>query len=80
MSELLAHPTLEILGETERHLAALELVAGEAGSVSGNFVHDCHLGALMHEHDVRQIITFDTHFRRFPGIEVVQPSAEVLSH
>jgi toxin-antitoxin system PIN domain toxin len=75
MRGLLAHQHLELLTETERHLDVLQGVAREAGSVSGNFVHDCHIAALMKEHDVRQIVTFDTHFRRFQQIDVVRPSA-----
>jgi len=27
----------------------------------------------MHEHDVRRIVTFDTHFRRFAKLDVVTP-------
>jgi toxin-antitoxin system PIN domain toxin len=70
---LLSHPYLDILIETNRHLKALEKATLGAGSVSGNFVHDCHVAALMLEHDVRRIVTYDTHFRRFPDIEAVFP-------
>jgi len=73
VSQFLASPQLEILSETPSHLATLEKVVAEAGSVSGNFVHDCHVAALMREHDVRRIVTFDTHFRRFSKIDVATP-------
>jgi uncharacterized protein len=73
LSPFLSHPRLELIAETEDHRAALEKVVDEAGSVAGNFVHDCHLAALMHEHDVRRIVTFDTHFRRFARFDVVTP-------
>jgi len=68
------HPTVEMLQETPRHLETLTEVAGLAGSVSGNFVHDCHLAALMREHDVNTIVTLDTHFRRFGVFKVLSPA------
>lgn len=74
MQNLLDHPTIELLQETPRHLEVLDEVSALAGSVSGNFVHDCHLAALMREHDVKRIITLDTHFRRFGIFEVLSPS------
>lgn len=70
---LLDHPWIEILPEGDRHVACLRDVAAKAAPVSGNFVHDCHLAALMREHDVRRIVTLDSHFRRFPDLEVVHP-------
>lgn len=72
-AELLRHPSLDMLVETERHASALEAVVKEAGGASGNFVHDCHIAALMREHDVTWIVTADAHFRRFPGMEVTAP-------
>ncbi len=72
---LLEHPSLQVLAETERHVAVLDAVVRDAGGASGNFVHDCHIAALMAEHDARRIVTYDSHFRRFPGIEVVKPGA-----
>jgi toxin-antitoxin system PIN domain toxin len=74
ISQFLSHPRLELIVETPDHLSALEKTAAEAGSVAGNFVHDCHIAALMREHDVRRIVTFDTHFRRFEHLEVVRPA------
>jgi toxin-antitoxin system PIN domain toxin len=73
LAPFLEHPRLELIVETPGHRAALERVVEDAGSVAGNFVHDCHLAALMHEHDVRRIVTLDTHFRRFARLDVVGP-------
>jgi toxin-antitoxin system PIN domain toxin len=75
LTPLLSHRSVELLTETERHAAVLCEVVRDAGPVSGNFVHDCHIAALMAEHDVRRIHTFDTHFRRFSHLEVVVPGA-----
>ncbi len=72
---LLDHPCLQVLVETERHIAVMEAVVRDAEEASGNFVHDCHIAALMIEHEVRRIVTYDSHFQRFPGIEVVKPGA-----
>lgn len=39
----------------------------------GNLVPDAHLAALMRQHGVRVIYTRDRGFRRFDGIEVIDP-------
>jgi len=74
VKSLLGHPALEVLAETPRHVEILTRVVAEAGGASGNFVHDCHVAALMAEHDVRRIVTFDAHYRRFVGLNVVSPA------
>ncbi len=49
-------------------------------AVSGKSSHDARLVAAMQVHGLSAILTFDkTGFSRFPGIEVVHPSA-VTSH
>ena len=73
VASLLAHPRVTLLQETDRHLDVFENVVQKAGGASGNFVHDCHIAALMNEHDVGRIVTADSHFRRFPGLEVLAP-------
>ena len=75
---LLDHPSIEVLNETERHASVLETAVRTAGGASGNFVHDCHIAALLIEHDVRCIVTGDAHFRRFPDLIVLTPE-EFLS-
>lgn len=73
MSDMIRHPALQLLVETDRHVDVMEQVIKEAGGASGNFVHDCHIAALMVEHDVYRIVTADADFRRFPMLEVVAP-------
>lgn len=73
VARLMEHRWLDLLSDTPRHLQMLDLMAGKAGSVSGNFVHDCHIAALMKEHDVTTIITRDTHLRRFGEFKVLSP-------
>lgn len=73
MAVLLRHPRADLLEETSDHLRVLGAVVEAAGGASGNFVHDCHIAALMSEHDVRTIVTADAGFRRFRGLEVLAP-------
>ncbi|MBN2053776.1 PIN domain-containing protein [bacterium] len=74
MRVLLDHPACEILSETPRHASMLHRVAAQVRPVAGNFVHDCHIAALLFEHDVHAIVIYDSHFRRFgPDIEVWSP-------
>ena len=70
---LLTCPAVELLQESPRHMEIFEEVAGHAGGASGNFIHDCHIAALMLEHDVRTIVTRDSHFRRFGLFRVLSP-------
>jgi len=70
---LLSSPALEILLETEKHEYFLEKTYQSAGPIRGNIFHDCHIAALMLEHDVKYIATADRHFRLFPFIKIVEP-------
>jgi hypothetical protein len=74
MRKFLDHPRLEMLSETERHTEALRKSVAAAGIVRGIFFHDCHIAALLLEHDVRRIATADTDFRKFPFLDVMDPT------
>ena len=65
--------TVEILQESSQHWEVLRSVVRDAGRARGNLLHDCHIVALMREHDVRRVYTADTDFRVFQGIEIVNP-------
>ncbi len=42
--------------------------------ISGKQTHDAHLAAVMEVNGVSSILTFNTgHFKRFPGIDVIDP-------
>lgn len=69
----LARPEVTRIDPGPRHLEVFEAVCREAGPVSGNFVNDCRIAAIMRENRVSRILTRDTTFRRIPGIEVVDP-------
>jgi predicted nucleic acid-binding protein len=47
-------------------------IAGPA-TVRGNLVPDAHLVALMRQNDVSTIYSHDRDFRRFDGLEVIDP-------
>lgn len=42
-------------------------------TVRGNLVPDAHLVALMRQYDVRTIVSNDRDFRKFDGIQVLDP-------
>lgn len=69
---LLASPSLRVLGETPRHAEVLGEVLAET-PLAGNLVHDAHIVALLREHGVDEIITADEDFKRFHGLRVQNP-------
>ena len=74
--ELAGDPGTDILVETPHHLRFMALVLDEAPALRGNLYHDAHIVALMREHGVSRIATYDGHFRLFPSIETVDPSRQ----
>lgn len=70
---LLASPSLQGLGETDRHLQVALDLAMRGPLLAGNLMHDAHTAILMREHGVRRIVTRDTDFHRFSWREVVDP-------
>ena len=73
IDQLLARPHVRISGEIDGFWTLYRETAGE--HARGQDVPDAHLAALMRQHDVRRIYTRDRGFRRFEGIEVVDPFA-----
>lgn len=65
--------TVEILQESPQHWDVLRGVVRDVGRARGNLLHDCHIVALMKEHDIRRVYTADTDFRVFQGIDIVNP-------
>lgn len=64
-----------VLTHTPRHQEALSAVLASVPTIAGNLVHDCHYAALLTEHGVRRIYSADADFRKFPGLDVVDPTA-----
>ena len=69
---LLARPHVRAPGEPDDFWKTFRVVTDDA-TPTGNLVPDAHLVALMRAHDVRSIWTADRDFRRFRGIEAVDP-------
>jgi toxin-antitoxin system PIN domain toxin len=69
---LLRSPHITMLAAGPGHAAAAARMLNAPG-VRGNLVHDAHIAAVLAEHGVRRIYTRDQDFRRFPGLEVVDP-------
>ena len=70
---LLASPGLDIPVPTQRHVMVAEQVVEEIPHLAGNLLHDAHTAILMREHGIRQIVTRDADFHRFPFLEVIDP-------
>ena len=77
LESLFESPSLTLLGEGPAHAAHLRrfVLSGEA---RGNLAHDAHIAALAHEHGVRELLTTDRDFARFPDIRVRNPFESVL--
>ena len=71
IDQLFVRPHVRIAGEADGFWTRYRGTAGE--HARGKDVPDAHLAALMRQHDVRRIYTRDGGFRRFEGIEVVDP-------
>jgi toxin-antitoxin system PIN domain toxin len=74
LTTLLEDSGFRLLLATDQHLAVLSQIAVELPSIRGNPVHDLHTAVLMREHGVSQICTLDSDFRRFPFLEVIDPT------
>lgn len=74
LDSLLASPSLTLLGEGPVHRDHLRRVV-EGGHAAGNLAYDAHIAALAVEHGVREILTSDRDFARFPGLRWRDPFA-----
>ena len=72
LERILESPSLELLSESRRHRTLMAELVRET-EVSGNLLHDAHVAALCLEHGVRELVTGDRDFGRFPGLDVVDP-------
>jgi len=63
-----------LLPSTPEILEAWQRIVISLG-ISGKQTHDAHLVAAMQHYSVRNILTFNAvHFKRFPGIGVIDPA------
>jgi uncharacterized protein len=73
VSALLRLPHVRTPGEVEGFWELYRVTAGDR--LRGNDVPDGHIATLMRQHGVRVIYTRDLGFRRFEGIQVLDPVA-----
>jgi hypothetical protein len=74
LQQILASPSLVLLGETSRHTEVMAAVV-EASGATGNLVHDAHIASLCIEHGVSELVTGDRDFARFPQVRTFNPFA-----
>lgn len=68
----LGSPTLVLLAEGAAHWDELRAVA-QSGRIVGPQVHDARVAALCLQHGVREILTADRDFSRFPKLRTRNP-------
>jgi toxin-antitoxin system PIN domain toxin len=73
VSRLVCLPHVRTPGEADGFWDLYRATAGDR--LRGNDVPDGHLATLMRQHGVRLIYTRDRGFRRFEGIQVMDPFA-----
>ena len=67
-----ASPSLVLLGETSKHWTNLRAMIVGA-KIEGAKVHDARIAALCVQHGVRELLSADRDFSRFPQIAVRNP-------
>jgi hypothetical protein len=72
VESLLGLPRVRVLSEADGFLEVYREVTGRF-PVRGNLVPDAHLVALLRQHDVRQLYTTDSDFRKFDFLDVTDP-------
>ncbi len=73
IDELFQSPSFAVLVATPVHAQFVRQIINETPNAAGNLMHDLHTAVLMREHGVQRICTHDADFRRFTGIEVIDP-------
>lgn len=74
LDALLGSPSVVLLGEGPAHRGHLRTMVAH-GAAKGNLAQDAHIAALCVEHGVRDLLTVDRDFSRFPGLTIRNPFA-----
>lgn len=72
LSAWLASPRAVPLHESGRHLETLSALV-TAGRVTGGSTHDARIAAICLDHGVRELLTSDRDFTRYPSLRVRNP-------
>jgi len=65
-------PTLVLIGESDQHWAVLREQLG-AGRVLGAQVHDARIAAICTGSGIRELLSADRDFGRFPALRAGNP-------
>jgi uncharacterized protein len=65
-------PTVTFISESELYWTELKRIL-LTGRISKGVVHDAHIAALCLEHGVREFLSADRDFSRFPELAIVNP-------
>ncbi len=76
ITHLMESQRFTLLTATPRHFQILSLLLRENPRVSGNLLFDTRNVVFMREHGLRTIFTADGDYRRFHGIDVINPLGE----
>lgn len=72
IEDWVSSPRATLLHESGRHLSTLrDLMVG--GRVVGGVTHDARIAAMCLDHGVRELLTSDRDFTRFPTLRVRNP-------
>ncbi len=74
LGRILASPSLVLLAETPQHPGMMQEVLRQSGA-TGNLIHDAHIATLCLEHGIKEFLTGDRDFNRFPFLKVINPFA-----
>ena len=72
VDDWLGSPVAAVLRESSRHLATLRALA-VSGRITGGGLHDARIAAICLDHGVRELLTSDRDFSRFPTLRVRNP-------
>ena len=67
-----ASPSIVLLGETDAYWSELRTLVAD-GHIIGPRIHDARIAALCLTHGVRELLTADRDFTRFPTLRVRNP-------
>lgn len=69
---LLASPTVQVIGESVMHFELLSSLVRRA-KLTVAMVHDARIAAICLSHGVRELLSADRDFSRFPQLKVRNP-------
>ena len=72
VEDWLASPMATLVHESSRHLVIVRELM-EEGRVIGGVTHDARIAAMCLDHGVRELLTSDRDFTRFPTLRVRSP-------